>query len=86
MNDILSLLGGGTASGGFSMLLKAIGAAMRGEDPATFMRSIANNHPALKQVDFNDLYGSAQKLCKEKGLNPDDVARSIDGVVADQIK
>jgi hypothetical protein len=50
------------------------------------MRSIANNHPALKQVDFNDLYGSAQKLCKEKGLNPDDVARSIDGVVAGQIK
>ena len=85
MNDILSLLGG-TASNGTSILLQAIGAAMRGEDPGTFMRGLANNHPALKQIDFNNLYGSAQKLCKEKGLNPDDVARSIDGVVEGKIK
>jgi hypothetical protein len=50
------------------------------------MQRLANSHPQLKQVDFNDLYGSAQKLCKEKGLNPDDVARSIDGVVEGQMK
>ena len=42
-------------------------------------------HPQLKQIDFNDLYGSAQKLCKDRGLNPDDVAKSIDGVVQGQI-
>lgn len=85
MNDILSLLGGSSSSGP-SILLQAIGAAMRGESPAAFMQRLANNHPQLKQVDFNDLYGSAQKLCKEKGLNPDDVARSIDGVVEGQMK
>lgn len=85
MNDILSLLGG-SPSGGPSILLQAIGAAMRGESPTAFMQRLANSHPQLKQVDFNDLYGSAQKLCKEKGLNPDNVARSIDGVVEGQMK
>lgn len=85
MNDVLKLLGGGGASG-TSILLQALGAAIRGEDAATFMRNLANNHPQLRQVDFNDLYGSAQRLCKEKGLNPDDVARSIDGVVESKMK
>jgi hypothetical protein len=84
MNDILRLISGGGQGTG-SILLSAIGAAMRGESPADFMRNLANNHPQLKQIDFNDLYGSAQKLCKDRGLNPDDVAKSIDGVVQGQI-
>ena len=79
MNDILRLLSGG--QGGTNILLQAIGAAMRGESPQTFMRNLANNHPQLKQIDFNDLYGSAEKLCKEKGLNPDEVAKSVDNVI-----
>ena len=82
MNDILRMLGG-SASGpsGMTILMQAIGAAMRGEDPKTFMKRLANNHPQLKRMNLDDLYGSAQQLCKEKGLNPDDVAKSIDGVI-----
>lgn len=83
MNDILRLLG--NSGGGSSILLQAIGAAMRGESPQAFMKRLANSHPQLKRMNLDDLYGSAQQLCKERGINPEEVAKSIDSTVNNQI-
>ena len=78
MNPVMNMFNGNT---GTSVLMQAIGAAMRGESPQTFMKRLANSHPQLKRMNLDDLYGSAQQLCQEKGLNIDDVTKQVDGVV-----
>ena len=82
MNPILNMFG----NSGPSILMQAIGAALRGESPQAFMKRLANSHPQLKRMNLDDLYGSAQQLCQEKGLNPDEVAKSMDPMVGSQIK
>ena len=74
MNSILSMLGGGNSS----ILLQALGAAMRGESPQAFMKKLANTDPRLKKMNLDDLYGSAQKLAQEQGMNIEDVQKGID--------
>lgn len=82
MNPIMSMLSGGSSGGsGTNILLQALGAALRGESPQAFMKRLANSHPALKKMNLDDLYGSAQQLCKERGLNEEDVARSVDNAI-----
>lgn len=78
MNPIMNMFGSNT---GTSILMQAIGAAMRGESPQAFMKRLAGSHPQLKRMNLDDLYGSAQQLCQEKGLNPDEVAKTIDPLV-----
>ena len=82
MNPVMSMFNGGSTN----ILLQAIGAAMRGESPQTFMKRLANSHPQLKRMNLDDLYGSAQQLCQEKGINMDDVAKKVDGIVEPMIK
>ena len=78
MNSLMNMFGGNV---GQSIMMQAIGAAMRGESPQTFMKKLANSHPQLKRMNLDDLYGSAQQLCQERGLNPDEVAQSIDPLI-----
>lgn len=86
MNSLLSMLGGLGGGGGTNILMQAFGAAMRGESPQAFIQNLANSHPQLKAVDLNDLYGSAQKLAQEKGVNLDDVTKQIDSTFAPHMK
>ena len=82
MNNLFSMLGGLSGGGSTNILLQAVGAALRGESPQAFMKRLANQHPQLKRMNLDDLQGSAQQLCKENGMNPDDVAKDIDGVIS----
>ena len=84
MNPILGMLGNN--AGSTNILLQAIGAALRGESPQAFMKRLANSHPQLKRMNLDDLYGSAQQLCQEKGLNMDDMTKRIDNIVDPMIK
>jgi len=77
---------GGSSAGGTNILLQAVGAAMRGESPQAFMKRLANQHPQLKRMNLDDLQGTASQLCKQNGLNPDEVAKQIDAVIDPQIK
>ena len=88
MNSLLSMLGnlGGMGGSGTNILMQAFGAAMRGESPQAFIQNLANTDPRLKAVDLNDLYGSAQKLAQEKGVNLDDVTKQIDSTFAPHMK
>lgn len=78
MNPIMNMFGN---NAGQSIMMQAIGAAMRGESPQAFMKKLANSHPQLKRMDLDNLYNSAQQLCQERGLNPDEVAQSIDPLI-----
>ena len=84
-NSLLSLLGG-SSSAGTSLLMQAVGAALRGESPQAFMKRLANQHPQLKRMNLDDLQGTAQQLCQQNGVSADDVARSIDGVIEPMIR
>ena len=80
MNSLLGLLGGSGEStdNGLAILLQALGAAMRGEDPHAFMKKLANTHPQLKKVNLNDLMGSAEKLAQDNGYDINDVKANVD--------
>ena len=82
-NSILNSGSSGAVSSvnGTSILMQAIGAAMRGESPQAFMKRLANQHPQLKRMNLDDLQGSAQQLCQQNGLNANDVAQQIDSVI-----
>ena len=84
-NSLLSLLGG-SSSAGSALLMQAVGAALRGESPQAFMKRLANQHPQLKRMNLDDLQGSARELCRQQGVDPDEVARSLDGVIEPMIK
>ena len=85
MNPLMNMFSNSAATGP-SILLQAVGAALRGESPQKFMKNLANTHPQLKRMNLDDLYGSAQQLCQEKGLNASEVAKSLDGVIDPMVK
>ena len=84
-NSLLSLLGG-SSSAGSAIIMQAVGAALRGESPQAFMKRLANQHPQLKRMNLDDLQGTAQALCQQHGVDPDEVARSLDGVIEPMIR
>ena len=84
-NSLLSLLGG-SSSAGSAIIMQAVGAALRGESPQAFMQRLANQHPQLKRMNLDDLQGTAQQLCQQHGVDPDEVARSLDGVIEPMIR
>lgn len=81
-NPIMSLFGGANTS----ILLQAVGAAMRGESAQDFMSRLAQERPELKQINLGDLQGSAQKLCQQKGVDANQLAQKLDGVIEPIIK
>ena len=82
-NPLMGFLSG---MGGTNILMQAVGAAMRGESAQDFMARLANERPELKQINLADLQGSAQALCQQNGIDPNDLAKKIDGVVDPVIK
>ena len=76
----------GMSGGSTNLLLQAVGAAMRGESAQDFMTRLANERPELRQINLGDLQSSAQQLCRQKGIDPNDLAQKIDGVIDPVIK
>lgn len=69
-------------SSGPSLLMQALGAAMRGEDPRTFLQNLAQSHPQLKQYDFTNLQATAEQVCRDHNIDPNQVAANINNVLA----
>ena len=65
-------------TGNSSIMMRAVGAMMRGESPQDFLRTLANSRPELRSIDLNDINGSAERLCRERGVDA--------GKLADQIR
>lgn len=75
MNPLLSMLSGG--NGFASIMMQAVGAAMRGETPETFMKSLAKSNPQLNGLDLNNLEQTAHSLAKQKGVDEDKLIESV---------
>lgn len=76
MNPIINML---NARQGFNggqnrnMMLSAMQAMMSGKSPQEFLKSI----PELSGMDLTNIQGTAEKLCKEKGVNIEDAKKMI---------
>jgi hypothetical protein len=75
-NPLLTIFSG-IAGGGGNLFMQAVGASMRGESPQEFMRNLANSRPELRGIDLNDINGSARKICRERGVDPDQLTEQI---------
>jgi len=75
MNPLLSALAGG--NGAMSIMMQAVGAAMRGESPEAFMKNLAQTNPQLKGLDLNNLEQTAHSLAKQKGVDETKLTESV---------
>lgn len=66
MNPLLSMFtGGGNPAN--SVMLQALGAAMRGESPQAFLQNLAKTNPQLQGLDLDNLENTARSLAQQKG-------------------
>ena len=74
-----SLFGGSKPGGGLGadLLMRAVGAWMRGESPQDCFRSLANEIPELQKFNANDLKGAAHQLCQERGIDEAKITAEI---------
>ena len=79
-NSIMNFLGG-MGGGNCSLIMKAFGAMMRGESPQDFMRSLAQSNPNLGGIDLSNLNGEAQRICRERGVDPDKLTEQIKATI-----
>ena len=59
------------ASENKGLIMSGIGAFIRGEDPVTWIKKVAQTHPALKEYKIDsveELDATATKLCCDPGL------------------
>ena len=69
-----------------NILMQAMGAALRGEDPHTFMQNLAAQHPQLKQYDLSNLSQAAQQVCQQNGVDMQSAIEQIDNLTSSIIK
>ena len=67
MNPILSILGGGKTSGSAQIMMQAVSAAMRGDNPEDFMKGLAKTRPELQGLDLDNLEGTANSIAQKQG-------------------
>lgn len=65
-----------------NILMQAIGAALRHEDPREFMSKLAQTHPELKQYDLSNLQQTAQQVCQQKGVDMQSAINQIDNITS----
>ena len=60
-------------------MMQAMGAMMRGENPRSFLKNLANSNPQLQGLNFDDLEGTAKALCEKNNVNMNELADQIRG-------
>lgn len=75
-NPLMNILGG-ISGGNNNIMMQAFGAMMRGESPRDFMRNLANTNPALRGLDLTDINATAQKVCREHGVDAEKLTAEI---------
>ena len=80
MNPLLKMLGGGGGNVFGQVMLQAIGSFMRGDSPQAFLQSLAGR-PEMKDVNLDDLEGSARKIAQEKGVSYESVMEQAQGII-----
>lgn len=63
--------------GNNNMMMQALGAMMRGENPRSFIKNLANSNPQLQGLNLDDLQGTAQELCNRNNVDMNQLADRI---------
>lgn len=63
--------------GNNNIVMSALGAMMRGENPQDFIKNLANTNPKLQGLDLDNLEGTAKALCDKNGINMNELAGRI---------
>ena len=75
MNPLKNLIGNLAGSqqqqNGNNIMMMAFASMMRGESPQSFLQNLAKDNPMLSGIDFNNLEGSARKICKDRNVDVD---------------
>jgi hypothetical protein len=75
MNPLKNLFGNLAGSQqqptGNNLMMMAFAAMMRGDSPQNFLQNLAKDNPMLSGIDFNNLEGSARKICKDRNVDVD---------------
>ena len=77
MNPIMQMLNKNNSN----MMLKALMAMKSGKSPEAFLKEVCQGRPELSNIDFNDLKGSAEAICKARGLNIEDVKSQVESTL-----
>ena len=80
-NSLMSFFGN-ISGGSGSIMMQAVGAFMRGEDPKTFIQNLARTNPALQGLDLSNINATAQKVCQDHGVDPNKLTAEIKKSVA----
>ena len=63
--------------GNNNMMMQAFGAMMRGENPRTFIKNLANTNPQLQGLDLDNLESTAKSLCERNNIDMNQLASKI---------
>ena len=74
MNPLMML---GNNSNGNNLMMQAFSAMMRGENPRSFIKNLANGNPQLKGLNLDDLQGTAKALCDKNNIDMNELAGKI---------
>ena len=73
MNNLLANLGSNR------IIMSAVGAMMRGENPRDFIKNLANTNPKLQGLDLDNLEETAKSLCEQNNVDMYELAEQIRG-------
>lgn len=68
MNPLFNLV---TSFNKGNVLMQAINAAMRGESPEAFMKTLSKSDPRFRNLDMDNLEKTANDLCARSGVDPE---------------
>lgn len=69
-----------------NLVMKAIGAAMRGESPSTFLKNVAMSEPALQGYNFDDIDATTAQVCRENNADMESMKANIMDLAKSYIK
>lgn len=59
------------------MMMQAMGAMMRGENPRSFLKNIANSNPQLQGLNLDNLQETAKALCEKNNIDMNQLSNQI---------
>lgn len=78
VNPILQMLQNGNQQNPQNnVMMKAVGAMLRGESPQQFLQDLAKTSPELQGLDLSDPNKAAEELCKKNGKDFNTEKQSI---------
>ena len=81
MNPIMAMITGGPGGTFMSLMMQAVGSAMRGESPQAFLQNLAQTNPQLKGLNLSDLEGTARTLAQQRGKDIDALTNEVKATV-----